>query len=85
MQKKHVFLIRFPWPKKCENSDQQAAQGPHRRERGTTFWELGPQGGAFSRARLPVVKGKTEVGQFEQAKGKKESWQAEQKKVRRGI
>ena len=25
--KKHVFLIRFPWPKKCEKSDQQAGQG----------------------------------------------------------
>ena len=45
---------------------------------------LSPRAAPFH-ARLPVANGKTEAGQFEQAKGKKESWQAEQKKVRRGI
>ena len=45
--KKHGFLIRFKWPKKSDKSDQQAAQGPRRRERGTTLWEPGPQSRAF--------------------------------------
>ncbi len=52
---------------------------------GVDFREPGSQGAALFTRALTMVRGKTVVYQFEQAKGKKESWQAKQEKVRRGI
>ena len=48
--KKSRFFDTSPVGQKSGKSDKQAAWRASRCERGTTFWDLGPQGGAFSRA-----------------------------------
>ena len=80
------YVCRGPQNRKNQlkwrpGADTRQKAGPP----GVDFREPWSQGAALLTRALTMVRGKTVVYQFEQAKGKKESRQAKQEKVRRGI
>ena len=95
--KKHYLLILFKWPKKSDKSDQQAARVSQRiPEIWAEAWLSGlwaPGRRLFTHALAsgkvkdgswPVRTGKRQVGQFEQAKGKKEVCKSNRKRKEEG-
>ena len=69
MQEIHVFVDTSPVGQKSDKFTHVTAKRPPRCERGTTFWELGPWGGAlFARVsykqRAKKLKGKLAKGKL---------------------